>query len=103
MEFVCGDMQWTRLKMILANAGRAIYVMDRFYIISTISKAIDTVLAAEAKQIKVDGYDPLLASARLVLLRRLENRSEKQGLKFTCMVQYNLHFARSPLFKEEFQ
>ena len=41
------------------------------------SKAIDKVRTAEARQMKEDGYEPLLTGSRWLLLKRPENLSEK--------------------------
>ncbi len=52
---------------------------------------------------KADGYEPLLTGSRWLLLKRPENLSEKQSMKLSELLQYNLKSVRSHLMKEDFQ
>ena len=45
--------------MIAKKAPQAIHVLDRFHVMQKMSQAIDKVRAAEVKQLKEDGYEPL--------------------------------------------
>jgi len=72
----------------------AIHVLDRFHVMQKMSKAIDKVRAAEVKQLKADGYEPLLKGCRWLLLMRPENQSEKQAVKLSELLQYNSFSAR---------
>ena len=81
----------------------AIHVLDRFHVMQKMSKAIDKVRAAEVKQLQADGYEPLLKGCRWLLLMRPENQSEKQAVKLSQLLQYNLKSVRSHLMKEDFQ
>jgi transposase len=103
LEFVCSDMWRAYLKVIAKKAGQAIHVLDRFHVMQRIGKAIDKVRAAEVKQLKHDGYEPILKGARWLLLKRPENLSDKQALKLKEILQYNLKSVRSHLMKEDFQ
>ena len=67
------------------------------------SKAIDKVRAAEARQLKEDGYEPILKGSRWLLLKRPENLTEKQSVKLGELLKYNLRSIRSHLMKEDFQ
>lgn len=103
LRYVCSDMWKPYLNVIARNAGQAIHILDRFHIMATISKAIDEVRAAEARQMKADGYEPLLTNTRWLLLKRPENLTQKQDLKLGELLQYNLRSVRSYLLKEQFQ
>ena len=103
LRYVCSDMWKPYLNVIAANAEQAIHILDRFHIMATISKAIDEVRSGEARQMKEDGYEPILTNTRWLLLKRSENLTDKQGIKLRDLLQYNLRSVRSYLLKEEFQ
>jgi transposase len=103
LQFVCSDMWRAYLKVIAKKVPQAIHVLDRFHVMQKMSKAIDQVRAAEVKQLKEDGYEPLLTGSRWLLLKRPENLSEKQAVKLGELLQYNLKSVRSHLMKEDFQ
>lgn len=52
--------------------------LDRFHVMQKMNKPIDEVRAAEMKQLKADGYEPVLKHSRWRLLKRRENLTEKQ-------------------------
>ncbi len=91
------------LKVIAKKAPQAIHVLDRFHVVQKIGKAIDKVRAAKAKQLKADGYEEVLKGERWLLLKRPENLSDKQVVKLSELLQYNLKSIGSYLTKEEFQ
>ena len=101
--FICSDMWRAYLKVIAKKAPQAIHVLDRFHIMQQMSKALDKVRAAEVKQLKADGYEPVLKGARWLLLKRPENQTERQAAKLQELLQYNLKSIRSHLMKEDFQ
>lgn len=103
LEYICSDMWKAYLNVIAARASQAIHILDRFHIVSHLNKAIDQVRAAEARQMREDGYDPLLTNSRWVLLKNPENLTDKQEIKLRELLQYNLKSVRSYLLKEEFQ
>lgn len=103
LQFVCSDMWQAYLKVIAKKASQAVHVLDRFHIMQRMGKAINEVRAAEVKQLKQDGYEPVLKGARWVLLKRPENLTEKQAAKLQEILQYNLKSVRSHLMKEDFQ
>jgi transposase len=103
LQFVCSDMWQAYLKVIAKKAPQAIHVLDRFHVMQKMSKAIDKVRAAEVKQLKDDGYEPLLTGSRWLLLKRPENLSETQAVKLSELLEYNLKSVRSHLLKEDFQ
>ena len=103
LEFICSDMWRPYLKVITKKAPQAVHVLDRFHIMSMLSKAIDKVRAEEAKRLRAQGYEPVLKGSRWLLLKRAENLTEAQDVKLAELVQYNLRSIRSYLLKEDFQ
>jgi len=103
LRFVCSDMWKAYLKVIAKKAGQAIHVLDRFHIMARMNKAIDEVRAGEAKRLEEDGYEPVLKHSRWCLLKREENLTEKQAVKLSELLQYNLQSVRSRLMREDFQ
>ncbi len=103
LQFICSDMWQAYLKVILKKASQAIHVLDRFHVMQLIGKAINEVRAEEVKQLKIDGYEPILKGARWLLLKRPENLTDKQAVKLSELLEYNLRSIRSHLMKEDFQ
>ena len=103
LRFVCSDMWKAYLKVVAKKAPQAIHILDRFHVMQQLSKAIDRVRAAEVKQLKADGYEPILTRGRWLLLKRPENLTDKQAVKLNELLQYNLKSVRSYLMKEDFQ
>jgi len=102
LRFVCSDMWKPYLKVIAKKAGQAIHVLDRFHIMQKMNKAIDEVRASEARQMKADGYEPILKHSRWCLLKRRENLTEKQTVKLSELMKYNLKSVRAHLLREDF-
>lgn len=103
LRFVCSDMWRAYLKVIAKKVPEAIHVLDRFHVMKKMNKAIDEVRAAEAKRLARDGYEPILKHSRWCLLKRKENLTEKQAVKMSDLLQYNLQSVRSHLMREDFQ
>ena len=103
LKFICSDMWKPYLKVIAQKAGQAIHILDRFHIMSQLSKAIDAVRAQEVKELKEQGYEPVLTKTRWLLLKRPENLTDKQEIRLADLLRYNLRSVRAYLLKEEFQ
>lgn len=103
LGYICSDMWRAYLKVIAKKAGHALHILDRFHIMAQLSKAIDQVRAEETRQLKHNGYEPVLSQSRWLLLKRPENLTEKQAPKLAELLRYNLKTVRSYLLKEEFQ
>ena len=103
LKFVCSDMWKPYLKVIAKKAAGAIHVLDRFHIMQKMNKAIDEVRAGEARQMKADGYEPVLKHSRWCLLKRPENLTDKQTVKLAELLKYNLRSVRAHLLREDFQ
>ncbi len=67
------------------------------------NKAIDEVRAQESRDMKAAGLEPILKHSRWCLLKRPQNRTDKQDIKLADLLQYNLRTVRSFLLKEDFQ
>jgi transposase len=102
LKYVCSDMWKPYLKVIATKASSALHVLDRFHIVQHLNKAIDEVRADEARQMKADGYEPLLKHSRWCLLKRPENLTGKQEIKLADLLRYNLRTVRAFLLKEDF-
>jgi len=103
LKFICSDLWKPYLKVIAKKSGGAIHVLDRFHLMQKMNKAIDEVRAAETKRLKQDGYEPVLKHSRWCLLKRPENLTEKQTVKLSALLQYNLQSIRAYLLREDFQ
>lgn len=103
LKFVCSDMWKPYLNVIAEKASQAIHVLDRFHIMKKLNEAIDEVRAGEAKSMKRDGYEPVLKHSRWCLLKRPENLTEKQTVKLSELLRYNLRSVRAHLLREDFQ
>lgn len=103
IEYVCSDMWKAYLKVIKERLPKALHVLDRYHIVARLNKALDQVRAGEHKQMKSDGFDPILTKARWLLLKKTENLTDDQGTKLKDLLKYNLKSMRAYLLKEEFQ
>jgi transposase len=103
LQFVCSDMWQAYLKVIAKKVPHAIPILDRFHVMQKMSKAIDKVRAGEVRQLKEDGYEPILKGSRWLLLKRPENMTANPTAKLDDLLQYNLKSVRSHLMKEDFQ
>jgi len=103
IRFVCSDMWQPYLKVIAKQLKQAVHVLDRFHIMKKMNEAIDQVRRSEAARLERDGYEPVLKHSRWCLLKRPENRTEKQTVKLSELLQYNLQSVRSHLLREDFQ
>jgi transposase len=103
IRFVCSDMWQPYLNVIAEQLKQAVHVLDRFHIMKKMNEAIDQVRRSEAARLKQDGYEEVLKHSRWCLLKRPENRTEKQTVKLAELLQYNLQSVRSHLQREDFQ
>ena len=94
LQFICSDRWRGYLKVIRKKASHAIHVLDRFHVMQRLNKAMNDVRAAEVKQLKEDGYEPVLTGGRWVLLKRPANLTQKQAVKLKELLQYNLKSVR---------
>jgi transposase len=103
VRYVCSDMWQPYLKVIGRMLGQAVHVLDRFHVMKQFGKALDDIRAAEAKRLERDGYESVLKRSRWCLLKRPENLTDKQAVKLSELLRYNLRTVRAYLLREEFQ
>lgn len=103
LEFVCSDMWKPYLNVIAERAPKALNILDRYHVMATMNKKVDRVRAEETRQLKRDGYEPILKHSRWCLLKRPENRTSKQTATLQELLKYNLRTMRAYLMKEDFQ
>ena len=103
IRFVCSDMWQPYLNVIAEQVKHAVHVLDRFHIMKKMNEAIDEVRRSEAARLERDGYEPVLKHSCWCLLKRPENRTEKETVKLSELLQYNLQSVRSHLLREDFQ
>lgn len=103
VKYVCSDMHRAYLNVIAEKLAHAVHVLDRFHIMQMFSKALDEIRAEEAKRLERDGYEPVLKRSRWCFLKRPENLTDKETVKLSEIVKYNLRTVRAHLLREEFQ
>jgi len=103
LRFVCSDMWKPYLRVIAEMAPSAVNVLDRFHVMSHMSKSIDEVRAKEAKELKAKGKEPLLTGSRWCLLKRPQNLTDNQVERLKDLLAYNIKTVRAYLLKEDFQ
>lgn len=101
--FVCSDMWKAYLKVVAKKAAHAVHILDRFHIMTHMSKAIDKVRAQEGKDLKAKGLEPVLKGSRWWFLKKPTNLTARQAQKLAEVLRYNLRTVRSYLLKEDFQ
>ena len=90
------------LNVIRKRAGQALHVLDRFHVAGKLGETIDKIRAAEVRELKKQGREPLKRS-RWLLLKRPDNLSEAQQPKLADLLKLNLCIVRAYLLKEDFQ
>lgn len=103
LRYVCSDM-WSAYPTTLAErAGFALHILARFHVMANMNEVIDNVRRSEVRQLKADGYAPILARASWCLLKRRENLTGKETVKLSDLPKYNLKSVRAHLLREDFQ
>jgi transposase len=103
VQYVCSDMWKAYLNVIAEKLGQAVHVLDRFHVMQMFGKALDEIRAEEAKRLVRDGYEPILKRSRWCFLKRPENLTDKETVKLSELLKYNLKTVRAYLLREEFQ
>jgi len=91
------------LQVVAEQLKPAVHVLDRFHIMKKMNEAIDEVRRQEVRRLEENGYEPVRKHSRWCLLKRPENRTEKETVKLSELLQYNLQSVRSDLLREDFQ
>ena len=97
IRHVCTDMRQPQVKVITRKLPEALHILDRFHIVANANKAIDEIRAAGAKQMKAEGYEPVVHRSRWCLLKRKPNLTKKQRVRLKDLLQYQLKTTRAYL------
>jgi transposase len=103
IQYVCSDMWKPYLNVVTERLGQAVHVLDRFHVMQQFGKALDEIRAEEAKRLVQDGYEPVLKKSRWCFLKRPENLTDKQTVRLSEILKYNLRTVRAYLLREDFQ
>jgi transposase len=103
LKFVCTDMWRPYLTVIAEEIKHAVHILDRFHVMKKFGDKLNKVRAEEARQMKQDGYEPILKNSRWCLLKRPSNLTKKQTVKLKELLQYNLRSVKAYLMREDFQ
>jgi transposase len=104
LKFICSDMWRPYLKVIAKKAPQALNILDRFHIVSHLTKAVNQVRVDEVKRLKEEGYDEtILRHTKYCFLKNPENLTPKQETKLEDVLGYDLKSVRAYLLKESFQ
>jgi transposase len=103
IRFVCSDMWQPYLNVIAEQLKQAVHVLDRFHVMKKMNEQLDEVRRDEAQRLAADGYEPVLKHSRWCILKRPENRTQKETVKLSELLQYNLQSVRGHLLREDFQ
>jgi transposase len=104
LKFICSDMWKPYLKVIAKKAPQALNILDRFHIVSHLTKAVNQVRVDEVKRLKEEGYDEtVLRNTKYCFLKNSENLTPKQEAKLNDVLGYDLKSVRAYLLKESFQ
>ena len=102
LQFVCSDMWPAYIRVLKERVPKALHILDRFHIMSMLNKAIDQVRTEEYRQMRADGFEPILKQSRWCLLKRKENLTTQQEAKLSDLLRYNLKSVRAYLLREDF-
>jgi transposase len=104
LRFVCSDMWKPYLKVIAAQAGQALHVLDRFHITSHLNQAVDQVRRAESTRLgaKSKKAAQRLKHMRWPLLRRGSRVRGRARQKLNALLASKLATARAWELKETF-
>jgi transposase len=105
LRFVCSDMWKPYLKVIAAQAGQALHVLDRFHIASHLNQAVDQVRRAESTRLRTKSRQAAqqLKHTRWPLLRNLNRVRGRARQKLQALPAAKLATARAWELKEAFR
>ena len=103
VRYVCSDMWKPYLNVIAERLGEAVHVLDRFHVMQKFGKAIDEIRAEEAEAAAARRLRAGAEALAVVLPEAPENLTDKQTVKLSELLRYNLRTVRAYLQREEFQ
>ena len=104
LQYVCSDMWRPYLKVLAAEAGQALNVLDRFHIAQHLNHAVDEVRRAESNRLRAHSRQEAqkLKHMRWTLLRKASRVRGKARQKLQALVASKLATARAWELKEAF-
>ena len=105
LRFVCSDMWRAYLKVLAAEAGQALHILDRFHISQHLNRAVDQVRCAESSRLRQEGKRSAegLKKMRWALLRRGSRVRGHARQKLDALLASQLATARAWELKEAFR
>ena len=103
LKYVCSDMWAPYLKVIKKKAPQALNILDRFHIMKKFNEAIDEVRREEVRRLRETGQESILINGRWVILKRMENLTDKQVVRLKELLKTNLLSIKAYLMREDFQ
>jgi transposase len=103
IDFVSSDMWKPYLNVISTSLKNAVHILDRYHIVAKLNEAIDMVRRQESRHLRENGYVNHLVKAKYCFLKNPENLTDKQELRLSDVLQYDLKSVRAYLLKESFQ
>jgi transposase len=105
LRFVCSDMWRPYLKVMAAQAGQAVHVVDRFHISMHLNQAVDQVRRAESTRLRAAGAGAAarLKKMRWPLLRRGSRVRGRARQKLRELLVSKLATGRAWQLKETFR
>ena len=103
IKFVCSDMWRPYLNVIGRVCLKALNILDRFHVKSHLTKAVNETRKLDVNKLKAEHRESVLTKSKYIFLKNPENLTEKQALKLSELVQYNLRVIRAYLMKEDFE
>jgi len=104
LRFVCSDMWRPYLRVLAAEAGQALHVLDRFHITMHLNQAVDQVRRAESARLRAASQAAAqqLKHTRWTLLRRGSRVRGRARQKLQALLASKLQTARAWELKETF-
>ncbi len=104
LRFVCSDMWKPYLRVLAAEAGQALHVLDRFHITLHLNQAVDQVRRAESARLRAASQAAAqqLKHTRWTLLRRGSRVRGRARQKLQALLASKLQTARAWELKETF-
>jgi transposase len=103
LRFVCSDLWRPYLKVIAAQAGQALHVLDRLHITSHLHQAVDQVRRAESGRLRGAAAGAKLKRMRWPLLRRGSRVRGGAKQRLCGLLRANLATGRAWMLKETFR
>jgi transposase len=103
LRFVCTDMWQPYLRVIAAQAGQALHVLDRFHITLHLNQAVDQVRRAEYGRLRGRPLAKRLKKMRWQLLKRGSRVRGKARERLDALLASKLATARAWNLKDSFE